>query len=1057
MYNTYEDAYQNLNRARTKFGSEADVRSAWIKELENKLGVKFSLEQKYVDARYNQTIIEFKAYKSFHQKTTSQKFKEAIYERLEKYIPERSKEEGIPQSEYIGIAIDGESIAIAYFPEGSSKIVHGPILKLSLASVSLVFDICKRSKRRAITAENLISDFGHMSDIGIETMQTLWNTLTVFLEKPDNNKVKMLFQEWKALYGQVADLSEYQEKAINNSLGFQCETSSPERLSMILFVIHTYDSILIKLIAAEIVSQAVKLTSYEDFAQHALNLSDDELIQTMEADIEQGNLYSRANIYGFVEEVLFSWYIDAYHEGINTVELANSFRQVFIGLSTYKPEDLEIARTNDVLKRFYQNIVPDVLRKSLGEFYTPDWLVEVTLDKVNGKFTSHRFLDPTCGSASFLIAIIKRIRAEQPDWSSERLLKYITENVWGFDLNPLAVQTARVNYLIAIADLIKANPGTPIEIPVLLADAVYFPAPDPDQEDSLVSYTIGSNTANLTITIPSKLALDRQRLDMVFEIMGEYVNNNHEFQAALSELHQKGILSSDEAEKWGPCLKGTYDRVLALHNNRWNGIWFRIAKNYFWSATTGEFDVIVGNPPWVRWSKLPELYRERVKPTCMQYDIFSSTPYHGGNELDISGMITYTVADKWLEEDGQLVFLITQTHFQSASSEGFRKFNIRDGLYLCPISVDDLKELKPFPDAANSTSIFSAQKSRKKPSYPVPYQIWHTKDGVSNTIPEHAKKEDVLRDIIKDDWEATPVGNECAPWSVLPRGTYQHYDKLRGRSTWIAGRKGITCDLNGIYFVKVLQVGKNGQTIQIQTRPSAGKTNIGPSQKFWIEPELLYPLMKGAGDIKPCRFNPKETLYAIVPNHGITKSAYSDAIDAVEHRSPQLYRYFCQYEGALRNRSTYRTRMKDAPFYAIYNVGEYTFAPWKLVWAEQPGNKYFPSAVVSNTDLPGIGRKTIIPDHKIYFVDFQQEAPAYYLCGLLQCESVQVFLKSHLLKLQVGNIFKHMSLPEYDEKNEKHSTLVELTKTAHFCDEAEYSKLLEKIAVLGDVILSEWK
>lgn len=66
MYNTYEDAYQNLNRARTKFGSEADVRSAWIKELENKLGVKFSLEQKYVDARYNQTIIEFKAYKSFH-------------------------------------------------------------------------------------------------------------------------------------------------------------------------------------------------------------------------------------------------------------------------------------------------------------------------------------------------------------------------------------------------------------------------------------------------------------------------------------------------------------------------------------------------------------------------------------------------------------------------------------------------------------------------------------------------------------------------------------------------------------------------------------------------------------------------------------------------------------------------------------------------------------------------------------------------------------------------------------------------------------------------------
>ena len=46
----------------------------------------------------------------------------------------------------------------------------------------------------------------------------------------------------------------------------------------------------------------------------------------------------------------------------------------------------------------------------MGEFYTPDWLVDVTLDKVEGQFDELKFLDPTCGSASFLLAIIKRIR-----------------------------------------------------------------------------------------------------------------------------------------------------------------------------------------------------------------------------------------------------------------------------------------------------------------------------------------------------------------------------------------------------------------------------------------------------------------------------------------------------------------------------------------------------------------------------------------------------------------------------------------------------------------------
>ena len=125
----------------------------------------------------------------------------------------------------------------------------------------------------------------------------------------------------------------------------------------------------------------------------------------------------------------------------------------------------------------------------------------------------------------------------------------------------------------------------------------------------------------------------------------------------------------------------------------------------FWSATAGQFDAIVGNPPWVRWSNLPEAYRNRAKPTCEKYAIFSDTKFHGGNELDISAIITYTTADKWLVEDGRLVFVITQTVFQSPSSQGFRRFRINATDRLVPISIDDMKELKPFPDAANKTAV----------------------------------------------------------------------------------------------------------------------------------------------------------------------------------------------------------------------------------------------------------------------------------------------------------------------------------------------------------------
>ena len=119
----------------------------------------------------------------------------------------------------------------------------------------------------------------------------------------------------------------------------------------------------------------------------------------------------------------------------------------------------------------------------------------------------------------------------------------------------------------------------------------------------------------------------------------------------------------------------------------------------------------------------------------MQYAIFSETPHHGGNELDISGMITYTVADKWLIPGGTLAFVITQTHFQSPSSSGFRRFKINETYNINPSRVDDLKFLKPFPDAANKTAVAIFKKQKAKPRFPGPYRIWTAAEGFTRAIP----------------------------------------------------------------------------------------------------------------------------------------------------------------------------------------------------------------------------------------------------------------------------------------------------------------------------------
>ena len=149
--------------------------------------------------------------------------------------------------------------------------------------------------------------------------------------------------------------------------------------------------------------------------------------------------------------------------------------------------------------------------------------------------------------------------------------------------------------------------------------------------------------------------------------------------------------------------------------------------------------------------------------------------------------------------------------------------------------------------------------------------------------------------------------------------------------------------------------------------------------------------------------------------------------------------------------------MPSAPFYSIYNVGEYTFKPWKVIWAEQPGERDFPVAVVHNRIIHGLGEKLLIPDHKIYFVEFSESAPAYYLCGLLTCTRVQRFIRSFHVMLQVGDVFKHMRVPEYNPADTQHIQLVELVQTAHFeKDDAIREDIISHISDLGNSIIESW-
>jgi hypothetical protein len=72
-----------------------------------------------------------------------------------------------------------------------------------------------------------------------------------------------------------------------------------------------------------------------------------------------------------------------------------------------------------------------------------------------------------------------------------------------------------------------------------------------------------------------------------------------------------------------------------------------------------------------------------------------------------------------------------------------------------------------------------------------------------------------------------------------------------------------------------------------------------------------------------------------------------------------------------------------------------------------------------------------VPDHKLYFADFDKPTPAYFLCGLLHSEIVKEMIEAHNISTNMGDIFKHISLPCFNPKKAAHRKLAADVELAH--------------------------
>ncbi|NIQ82350.1 MAG: N-6 DNA methylase, partial [Anaerolineae bacterium] len=779
---------------------------------------------------------------------------------------------------------------------------------------------------------------------------------------------------------------------------------------------------------------AVQIASFYAFPrlgtglQQVANYSSDQLRAYL-VKMERGGVFKDFGINNFLEGDFFGWYLDIWDE-----EIDRAAREIIKQLANYSLVTLDVdpEATRDLLKRLYQNLMPKQLRHDLGEYYTPDWLAERLLNQLDGGDfrgdPDKRLLDPACGSGTFLVLAIRKIRQRCADQMipEHQALEKILANVVGFDLNPLAVISARTNYVLALGDLLQHRRGE-INIPVYLADSILAPsaAVTADGQMSLdKGAALFFRTAVGTFSVPRAL-VSAQYIDQLANLLEDCVTSRLSPETFRSRLLHTFPL--DERKEAGDIevALALFNRLAELDREEINGIWARIIKNAFAPLFCGEFDYVAGNPPWVNWANLPDDYRQSIAPLWQTYDLF---PHKGlraklGSAMDdISILMLYVAADRYLTMSGRLGFVITQTVFKTVGGgAGFRRFKLGKSAPIKIVFVDDMVRLNPFEDAQNRTSVVIMRKGART-TYPVRYAYWRkATKGVG--IGAHLSLAEVISLTNRVQWVARPIDGRdtTSPWVTARPKAVAALGRAVGNGYYRA-RVGVhTVGSNGVNWVEITGVRPDGCLV-VSNLTEEAKIKVDNVQAP-IERDFVFPLLRGR-DVE--RWGANASCHMIIPhNPSQPERAFPEGRMATEF--PKTYAFLKRFEDVLRGRKSpiIQMHLKREPFYFVYAVGPYTFSPVKVVWREVAD--FLTAAVVSPRD----GRP-VVPDHKLTLVEVPSEREGHYLCACLNGSVAQFIVKSYSIETSIStHVLNYVKIPQFDRGDPTHRELSRLSAAAH--------------------------
>ena len=690
----------------------------------------------------------------------------------------------------------------------------------------------------------------------------------------------------------------------------------------------------------------------------------------------------------------------------------------------------------------------------MGEYFSPDWIVEHVLDMAgyNGNMDK-TLIDPCAGSGPFLTQSIKRIILKKNGVLTKEDIIKITNNIVGFDINPISVVSAKANYILimfsAFFDNCDEEFGNPVSIPVFIADSILSP----------VVYTEeNGDTLKLTTSV-GELELPKfesfKKGNEFLKQLSYFIHEKPKYEVFKNLMLGKNLIKEEDL----PIVKNLFDRLYVLHRSGKDSFWPIILKNSFAPTMIGnKFDYVVGNPPWIAWKSMSKSYREGTLAIWQSYGIFEKNAYDKKTTHDDFGMaVTYVSLDQYLKNNGIMVFLLPASFLKSTKGgEGFRKFEIiRNGqnIPFSVLSVHDFSNVSLFTIPAVAIKF----KKNIAMEYPMDDYNMFSQVGRRSKIDTHSNWDDVNKKLSVEVLSAQPVdmSNNQSAWLTLNDMTFANNVLDVSKPRYYKGRKGIEpAGAKGVYILKEPRKCDNGlleieNDITRQRRQDIIEKGINKGK---IEENYIYPMLGGRNISK---WKVKSNEFMLVPH--TSRYKYGIPEEKLAKECPETYQWLDFYHDEL-----LKTRIQNGkffnpkiqPFYRLDNVGEYTYSPYKVLWKEQTGSMsavvistYYNSVPNPNTDI-FTDDKIIVVDSKVLMLDVYDESEAYYVCGIINSPNITDVIDGYAVSTNRGvDVLKYVAIPKFDTNNELHRKISEISKAIHELakNDEDYSEMEKEL------------